>query len=152
MKTVTDINLLSDIANGLKRSAAIYNKAAQSVNEGVVTAELEQISARREKFADQVIDEINKHMKGEFQSEGTIDLQRNVELVLGDLLVRQNVPPILKACADSDSKLIELYSDHLEHNEMRDEIRILLNKQYNSILELHKSLEERINKYPWFTG
>lgn len=152
MKTLTDIKTLTSIAKELKKSAAMYKRAAQSVNEGIVTAEMESIADSREKFMDQIIDEIHKHSKEKFSPDSTLDLQRNVELILGDLLVRQNVPRILKACADSDQKLIDLYSEQLEHKDMRDDVHILLNKQYNDILELQRSMKKRIDKYPWFTG
>ncbi len=152
MKTISDLQILEEIANELKRTAGIYNKAAIHVNESVVAKELQSVASVRERFLDQILDEARKHGKEDMQISSNPDLQRQIELVLGNLLVKQNVPRILKACSSSDEKLIDVYAQHLEHEQLRDEIRILLNEQYNSILEFQRSQEKKIEKYPWFTG
>jgi hypothetical protein len=150
--SLPDIQILNDIANELKRTAEIYHKAATHVNESVVAEELESVASTRERFLEQLLDEANKHGKEELEISSNPDLQRQVELILGNLLVTQNVPRVLKACSASDDQLTKEYAKHLEHEQMRDETRILLNEQYNNVLELQRSLEKRIEKYPWFSG
>jgi len=153
MMKLKEVNkVLSAIATELKQSAAVYSRAAQSVNERIVTDELNMIAERRKKFMNQIADELDKHQEGNVSIDAKIDFQRNVELVLGDLLIRKNVPLILKACMKSDQKLINLYSTHLEHEPLRDASRILLNEQYNSILEVQREFRDKIDKYPWFQG
>jgi hypothetical protein len=145
-----EIEVLSNIADELSQSAAVYEKAAKSVNEKIVTEELQSVATVRNEFTNQVVGEINKLGEEPYQVSSSLDLQKNVELTLGDLLVERNVPRILKACVKFDQKLVGLYAANLEHTSLTDEVKIMLNKQYNAFIELHRQFKERIDNYPWF--